>query len=635
MQALRLLTKSFRALSADLHLGPQVTLILGPNGAGKSSLAAAVEYALRGACRWTDGAGRGASVLINHSAAAASVDLDADFGDGTARIISRSITPKGTDLSFDGRGGKDAAAALSARLPLPALLPCMLRTDGFLSLSGKEQQDLLFALSGGETDSDWFKERLTDDEQEALGDVLATLLKGSALSEKLYTTAYALRTAANKAAKDAQATLSATPEVTVEAVDDAAVAKTKDAITKKRERLAKLQQRIGGAAAAAKAQELAGLRVTQAQEDVKRCETALAEMSEQPEAPEELTIEQLRGAVEQANTEYAAAIQKAASLNATRQAAQDQLDDFTHLEGRCVLGNVDCPMTAEQRGKIIKAEQKRIDGLETEITAQQQAATEAEKAHKQAAEAVTEAQDKQQAQVRWQETRDRLTADLGDANNRHAQAIAAYQETAAPVTDGLESDAQILQREIDEAEQALQERLQAAGAAEKRKLLEEQVEKTKAEAEMLDALVKKLSPDGLPAQAMRETIGGVIEAINAELAQFTEMQIAAEPGKDFQLMVAAGDNLSIPAFCLCESEQLRVGAAIQVAFAKLTRFGFVVVDAADRLDEQNLPLLVQLLVGAGVQALVLSSRRMGDEARAWVLELGGKIHDLQGGLLAA
>lgn len=635
MQALRLLTKSFRALSADLNLGPQVTLILGPNGAGKSSLAASIEYALTGACRWTDGAGRGASVLINHSAAAASVDLDADFGDGTARIISRSITPKGTDLTFDGRTGKDAAAALSACLPLPDLLPCMLRTDGFLSLSGKEQQDLLFALSGGETDSDWFKERLEDAEQKALGDVLATLLKGSALSEKLYTTAYALRTGANKAAKEAEATLAATPEVTVKGLPEAEAENARAAITKKRERLAKLQQRIGGAAAAAKAQELAGLRVTQAKEEVDRCGKALAEMGEQPEAPEELAVEQLRGAVEQANGEYAAAIQKAASLNATRQAAQDQLDDFTHLEGRCVLGNVDCPMTAEQRGKIIKAEQERIDGLETEITAQQQAATEAEKAHKQAAEAVTEAQDKQQAQVRWQETRDRLTADLASAKQRHDQAIAAYQETAAPVTDGLESDAQALQREIDEAEQILQERLQATSAVEKRRLLEEQVEKTQAEAAMLDALVKKLSPDGLPAQAMRETIGGVIEAINAELAQFTEMQIAAEPGKDFRLMVATGDNLSIPAFCLCESEQLRVGAAIQVAFAKLTRFGFVVVDAADRLDEQNLPLLVQLLVGAGVQALVLSSRRMGDEARAWVVELGGQIHDLQGGLLAA
>jgi len=126
-----------------------------------------------------------------------------------------------------------------------------------------------------------------------------------------------------------------------------------------------------------------------------------------------------------------------------------------------------------------------------------------------------------------------------------------------------------------------------------------------------------LSPDGLPAQAMRETIGSVVEAINEVLAEFTDFLLVATPGKEFELSVSDVDGVMLPVRCLSESEKLRVGVGVQVAFAKLPTvpgpngqrkpFGFVVVDAADRCDLANLRGLLAMLLDSGVQALVTST----------------------------
>ena len=120
----QVLARNFRGLSAaDIHLDPCLTLVLGPNGSGKSSLCGAIEYALTGACEWTDGAGRGASVLVAHGSAGASVSV----GGAQLGTIERQITAKGGSVACGARTGKEAEASLRAALPGSALLPAMLR----------------------------------------------------------------------------------------------------------------------------------------------------------------------------------------------------------------------------------------------------------------------------------------------------------------------------------------------------------------------------------------------------------------------------------------------------------------------------------------------------------------------------
>jgi len=618
----QVLARNFRGLSAaDIHLDPCLTLVLGPNGSGKSSLCGAIEYALTGACEWTDGAGRGASVLIAHGSAGASVSV----GGAQLGTIERQITAKGSSVAFDSRTGKEAEAAIGAALPGSALLPAMLRSDGFLRLSGKEQQDLLFGLSGGETDAEWFRERLSDEEVEVLRPSLVTLLKGSALADSLYKDVYDKRTGAGRLVKELQAATAGSGDLQT---PDLAPLETE--LAKARTKLSSVTEKIGGAVAAGKAHQLAHGRWQQADAEVKRIQQAIADMGDgPPDATEDLAG--LQATADARKGEYADAIQAAAEVNAVRQTLQDQLEKFVALGDKCVLGGVVCPMDKAARGKIIKQTQASIDKLEAQIAQQYEAATAAEQAYNEACDAVDAARRQEQAVAQHATRVAQLSEQLAQAQERRDTAQAEYQQTGAANTDGLEADKALLDRRITELETELSAGRLAVNQAQQAQQVAEDLAKARAEYATLDALVKKLSPDGLPAQAMRETIGAVMDAINEVLSGFTEFKLVAEPGKDFELLVQYGDSPLYPVRCLSESERLRVGVAIQVAFATLTGFGFVVVDAADRLDNVNRPRLLGMLLDSGVQALVLATPANGRVPQAE----GLTVYTLAGGTASA
>jgi exonuclease SbcC len=610
--------RGFRGLTdAEIALGDAVTLVLGPNGSGKSSIAAAIEYALTGSCRWTDAAGRGYARLIAHTATGGADVLltGALVADGDIVMLERTLQTGGGSVLYDdgkrAREGKDALTFLSTILPPTDLLLSMLRSDGLTGLPAKEQQDLLFALAGGETDAAWFRERLTKSEAEAISDELATRLKGSALSDGLYKSVYARRTQANKTVKEAGGRLAAYPEPTGEPVDTAAV---ESELAELREKLGKVQTQIGKASGAAEAQQRAGENVTTAQAAVKRLREALSDLLEPDEVEDEL-VPSLETDLAAARERLVEARQKVSAANGARAALQEQLDAFVALKGKCVLGDLACPMAATDRKAVIKATQDKCDSYEAEISAANRTADGAEDDITQAVAAIDEARKAQAAAAAYTSKRTNLESQLAEAEHRSAAATAAYQSTKAPATHDLRNDAQTITLQIAELENMLAEARTAATNAAAREQVEKQLKAAQVEAATLDALVKKLSPDGLPAQAMGETLGAVLEAINEVLSSFTDFTLSAEPGKDFALIVTR-DGEQTPVACLSESETLMVGAAIQVAFARLTEWGFVVVDAADRLDGPNRGLLLGMLLRSGVQALVLATPANGGRPQA-------------------
>lgn len=623
----RVVVKNFRGLvNADLRLTEPVTLILGANGAGKSSLAAAVEMGLTGACRWTDAAGRGAGVLIKSGQA--QIDLAGD----SLPTVSRTIGVKSSTLIVGDRDGKEAQALLDAGLPRRELLTAMLRSDGLTGLPPKEQQDLLFALAGGETDSDWFRQHLTDDEQEILADVLATLLQGSALADKLHQTAYGMRTEANRAAKDAKAKAAGEP---VTPPDAAAIAKAGETLTKLRAKAAAMTEKIGGARELLRQQESVRARHEQAETELARLQEQLTQLGEQPQAPTDAEVAAAQVAADSSRSDYGIAISKMAETNAQRQALQDQADAVHASDGKCPLAaELECPLTAAQRGEILRDLQARADKLESEWSFWGGKATEAEAAGTAAAEQMQALAQRRDAAVQWQLRQRDLAAGLEAAAARRDSALAEYQQTGAPNVESVEVDLQQTQAQIAEAQATLDDLRRQDSAAKEYDLAAGVAEEAAERAAMLDALVKKLEPDGLPAQAMRETIGSVIEAINDVLARFSSFSLEAEPGKEFQLWAngtgADGQDYRLPVRCLSESEQLRVGAAIQVALAELTGFGFVIVDAADRCDGPNRVGLLQMLLQSGVQALVMATPANGTVPQAE----GLAVYRLEAGVLA-
>lgn len=596
--------RHFRRLKQiDLALARGVTLVVGENGAGKSSLAAAVEFTLTGACRWTDRRGAGYKILINHEAAEAgsSVVLHTDF----AGMVERQLTPDGTSLDVDGRGGGNAKALLQVALPEPEVLNAMLRSDGFTSLSPKEQQEILFMLDGGRTGAEWFREHLTPEECEVLDEHLASRTTGSALAEKLYQGAYSMRTMANKQAAAAKARRDQYQRP-AKVAETAPEAELREELVGLRAIQATLHEQIGAADAARLAATKARTRQATAEEEAARIKAALDALDNvvAPTAEEmseaEAHLADCRAAMSEAGTQARAA----QMVLATRKA---QLERFVQLDSGCVLGNVECPMDEATRQRIIEEETEAVQALEETLAALQQRDDEAARSAGETADATGILRERKVIAESIARDRDRLTEELTWATKRLNEA----QEEAAEAD---ETDVETLRQEAADVTAKIADydaRLSAAaryqqGIAEYERLTQE-AEAAIAKADLLNQLVAKLAPDGLPAQAMGSVTAEILARINEVLAQFTDFQLTAEPGAGFTPSVVR-DGFEMPVFALSESEELRVGAAIQVALAALTGFGFIVVDAADRLDGKNRERLLRMLSAQEmVQALVLAT----------------------------
>lgn len=619
----------FRRLKhIQVNLAPGVTLVVGENGAGKSSLAAAVEFGLTGACRWTDRRGAGYKILINHEAAdvGSTVVLDTDF----TGVVERQLTPFGTSVGVDGREGSSAKALLSVNLPEPEILNAMLRSDGFTSLSPKEQQEMLFMLDGGRTGADWFKAHLTPEEIEVLEERLSSKATGSALSEKLYEFAYAARAVANKQGAAAKAKR--------DQYQRPAPAPTGgpthlgEQLDVLREEQAALHERIG--ATNTRQVATAGARVRQetAREETTRIKGAMDALSNAvvPTAEEmeqtEAQLADARAAMSEADTQA-----RASQMVLTNR--KGQLERFVQLGSGCVLGNVECPMDETTRARIVEDERQAVQRLEEALRTTQQQSDETARLAGEAADALGLLRDRKVIAESIARDRDRFTEDLTRATKRLNDAMAEAAEVEESDVEALRGEAAGLTAKISGIEQVLSAAARCQEGITEYERLSSEAEAAVAKAAMLNDLVAKLAPDGLPAQAMGAVTAEVLARINEVLAQFTEFQLTAEPGANFLLSVVV-DRYETPVFALSESEELRVGTAIQVALAVLTGFGFIVVDAADRLDGKNRErLLVMLAAQPMVQALVLATpaAAMTDKQRAALVGLGIKLVEIVAG----
>ena len=79
--------RSHKDTSIDLD---QVNVFVGRNGSGKTSIKDAIQYALTGKNRLTDGRGSGAEIMINWEAKISNIKLDLNsIGEGHRRIPNK------------------------------------------------------------------------------------------------------------------------------------------------------------------------------------------------------------------------------------------------------------------------------------------------------------------------------------------------------------------------------------------------------------------------------------------------------------------------------------------------------------------------------------------------------------------
>jgi exonuclease SbcC len=122
-------------------------------------------------------------------------------------------------------------------------------------------------------------------------------------------------------------------------------------------------------------------------------------------------------------------------------------------------------------------------------------------------------------------------------------------------------------------------------------------EKLTAEAEVLDALVKVLSPKGRPGKILSETIGPIETRANEKLQEMTggryQLHIQVDP--DFLILVDH-DGIQTDLEGLSTSEKWRVGLVLQDAIAQLSGLKFLLIDSADILDPANRVLFTEALL---------------------------------------
>ena len=597
-----------------------LTYLLGHNGEGKSTVLGALKWALMGWLQWTDKKGSGAADLVRHGHKSAVVEVVTDLF-----TVRRELGGKGKAVVVDGESGKDAEARLTVSLPRAEVLDCLLTPVAFTSLGKKEQQDILFSLVDGSTvDAAWVTAKLSEPEQAALSDDLATILTGKKLFDVLHESAYDKRTKANGRRDALRKVLDAATQEPAPAEEPESEAQAETRSIEELQGAVKAAQQTWLEAStalrtAASAQEAR----RKGEEAVERWRTALVRSKDERKnyaapACEKRTrdeVSALEKAVLKARAAWDDAREAVAGTRGQLNALAPQVEKFAAGgEGAClVLSTITCPLSAEQRAEAIEQARAQIAdlrkqeaGLAKKVEAACKAVGQAEAEHKAAQEAMTV----------WAGFEQRLTdldADIKARSKELEQAQADLDKTPTPEDTGnLQTALDVAQADLDLAHTDLQtatdlqSRRQAAATAKAVTAANTETELMAAEQEwqMLDALVKRLEPSALPAEANRDLVGTVLDRVNEALANFTDFSLSCEPGAEFRLLVTRAGQTTPVAF-LSTSEQYRVGVACQVAFAILTGFGVVVVDGADVLDNQS--PMAAMLYHSGVQAIVAAT----------------------------
>ena len=126
----------------------------------------------------------------------------------------------------------------------------------------------------------------------------------------------------------------------------------------------------------------------------------------------------------------------------------------------------------------------------------------------------------------------------------------------------------------------------------------------KADVERLEALVETLGPKGVRVKALGDALGRFEAAVNPYVQPFGwTLSFTVEPWEVF----ANGR----PVITYSESEQFRVGLALQLGIAMLSGLKFAVVDRIDMLDVANRGIVTKILLTSPLeQILILGTREV-------------------------
>ena len=548
--------------------------VCGRNGSGKSSIKDGIRWTLRGVCAGTDAKGLGWEQLMpsNSTVLAAGLTIEG-LGD-----VERAYKDGRRTLQLEGRDN-DMASTQQAIYQLlntrPEVLDAVLETDYFLRLHHADAKAIVLGLL---------------DVKIPIGAEQLTLAQVDAR----YKVAFGDRAIAKAAAKaHVVPSFQIPPEGQYPPVADI------------EKRLQELRVELRGvdttsAQSAGKRQAL--------EEQLRRAEAT--EVLDPGVAPVEAEIQELRGRIAELEAQAAAAL-PAPLPKATKPTTNSEIERRIHVltehqpKKGCVLDpSVRCDTAKLVFTNRVKAYRAEMDAtMPTEPSGTHQEASPAtfdRQALAQAREALAGLQALQQAHQKAIEH-----------NGRRASEVDALvaQLKSLPADHGQDASAQVeaLQARIAKGEKVLtvarefwRQKLDSAKAVERKQELDANVLR-------LEALVEELGPNGARVKALGDAIGAFEAAINVRTQVFGwAVKFELEP---WSVMV---NGRAIEAYS--ESEQFRIGIAIQMAVAAVSGLGFLVIDRLDLLDVENRSKVMEMILAPNTgigQIVVMATREPG------------------------
>lgn len=552
--------RSYRGV--ELPLSAKRVLICGRNGAGKSSVKEAIRYALTGRSVVTDGRGSGADLLMPTGESSVKVGLDVDeVGD-----VLRARIAGTNELHLSGVIGdlttQQDALLLKINTSLP-YLEAVLSTEQFLSLHHAEAKTLVLELLNVTIPYD--NKSMTLDQIE--------LRYQNAMEDR-------------KAAKQSQRMMKV-PEKPVPAPGLPSPLPSLDSIDALATKIrAELETRMSGVGVSEGKRQvlqsrLEKMRVPKAHEDVSALKSSLLALEEQIEAESERNP----APVSETNT--------AERLHFLR-GRIEALQAHAPTKG-CVLDpSVPCGTSKQKFNGKVREYQTEIDGMpplpESPLPASKLTLMKRESddllGRIRAAEATIRENAERLVECEALEAELSSLAIVSPEQKADIDALRARLERGAELRKGAEAYWSALSRHED--------------AVARKQEVDEKVER-------LEKLCTELGPKGIRLKALDAAIGTFTGKINA----FTEpfgwtVSFEMDPWK----VLINGR----PSQAYSESEQFRIGIAIQLAIAELSGLSFAVIDRLDMLDIQNRALATKMIFACSVDQVIILATREPEQA---------------------
>ena len=186
---------------------------------------------------------------------------------------------------------------------------------------------------------------------------------------------------------------------------------------------------------------------------------------------------------------------------------------------------------------------------------------------------------------------------------QEAEETRLRQELSAIATDPHgEQIVSDLKQRISKGDQVLADATVFQSALKRHDDAQEQATVLQGEVDRLEALVDLLGPKGARVGALAAKLGPFEQAVNASTSAFGwTVTFELDPW-----IVTANGR---PVETYSQSEQFRLGIAIQLAIAQMSGLSFAVVDALDQLDAENRKIVGSMLFQCPLEQVVILATR--------------------------